>query len=69
MTLMEMMLALIAACIVLLATAVIAVFGQKSWDRTLQQVNLQRDASYAMLKMEESIRVPPACVSTQVVRE
>jgi Tfp pilus assembly protein PilW len=55
-TLIETMIALIAACIVLLATAIIMVFGQKSWSRTLQQANLQRDASYAMLKMEESIR-------------
>jgi Tfp pilus assembly protein PilW len=55
-TLIEMVVALVAACIVLLATAIIVVFGQKSWGRTLQQANLQRDASYAMLKMEELIR-------------
>jgi hypothetical protein len=47
-----MIIALVAACIVLLATAIIMVFGQKSWDRTLRQANLQRDASYAILKIK-----------------
>ena len=54
--LMEMIIALVAACIVLLATAIITVFGQKSWDRTMRQAGLQRDASYAMLKMKVLIR-------------
>jgi Tfp pilus assembly protein PilW len=52
---MEMIVALLAACIVLLATSVILVFGQRSLDRTMRQASLQRDAAYAMLKMESSI--------------
>jgi len=55
-TLIEMMVAIGAACIVLLAMAIILVFGQRSWNRTLQQANLQRDASYAMLKMGRELR-------------
>jgi Tfp pilus assembly protein PilW len=55
-TLIEMTVALVATCIVLLTTAIIMVFGQKSWNRTLQQANLQRDTAYAMLKMKLSIR-------------
>jgi prepilin-type N-terminal cleavage/methylation domain-containing protein len=55
-TLIEMMVALVAACIVLLAMSTIMVFGQKSLNRTMQQANLQRDASCAMLQMESSIR-------------
>ena len=55
-TLIEIAVALVAASIVLLTTAVIMVFGQKSWNRTLRQVNLQRDASQAMLEMRLLIR-------------
>lgn len=55
-TLIEMIVALGAACIILLAMSSILVFGQKSWNRTLQQAALQRDASYAILKMARSIR-------------
>jgi len=55
-TLIEIIVALAAAFIVLLATAIILIFGQKSLDHGWRQVNLQRDASYAMLKMKQSIR-------------
>jgi prepilin-type N-terminal cleavage/methylation domain-containing protein len=55
-TLIEMMIALAAACIVVLTTATILVFGQKSWNRTLQQASLQKDAAQAMLEMRLLIR-------------
>jgi hypothetical protein len=51
-----MMVALVGAIIVLLATAIIMVFGQRSLNRGWQQANLQRDAAYAMLKVKQSIR-------------
>jgi hypothetical protein len=51
-----MMVALAAASIVLFATAIIMVFGQRSLNRGWQQANLQRDAAYAMLKVKQSIR-------------
>lgn len=55
-TLVELIIALAAACIVLSATAIILIFGQNSLSREWQQVNLQRDASYAMLKIKQSVR-------------
>jgi hypothetical protein len=50
------MVAIGIACIVLLAIAVVIVGGQRSMDRTLQQANIQRDASRTMLKMKHFIR-------------
>jgi prepilin-type N-terminal cleavage/methylation domain-containing protein len=55
-TLIELVVALSLACIVFFAAATILVFGQKSLNRGWEQANLQRDASYAMLKMKQSIR-------------
>lgn len=55
-TLVELIIALAAACIVLSATAIILIFGQRSLSHEWQQVNLQRDASFAMQKMKQSIR-------------
>ncbi len=55
-TLVEMMVALVGALIVLLATAIILVFGQRSLNHGWQQANLQRDAAYVMLKVKQSIR-------------
>ena len=52
----EMIVALASACIVILATSIIIIYGQRSLDQGYQQMNLQRDASYAMLKMKQSIR-------------
>lgn len=54
-TLIELLVAAAAACIVIIAAAIVLVFGQKSWNYGLQQANLQRDASFAMLKMKQSI--------------
>jgi type II secretory pathway pseudopilin PulG len=55
-TLMEILVALAAASIVILATAIILVFGQESYNRTWQQANLQRDAANTMLRIKQSIR-------------
>jgi Tfp pilus assembly protein PilW len=55
-TFVELLVALSAACIVLLATAVMLFFGQKSMTQGWQQANLQRDAEYAMRKITRSIR-------------
>jgi type II secretory pathway component PulJ len=55
-TLLEMMIALGIGCIVLLTIAIVLIGGQRSMDRTLQQANLQRDASQTMLKMKHFIR-------------
>ena len=54
-TLIELLVASAAVCIVVLAAGIILVFGQKSWNYGLQQSGLQRDASFAMLKMKQSI--------------
>lgn len=55
-TLIELMLAITASLIVILATGVVVVFGQTSWNDTWKKANLQRDASYAMLRMNQSIK-------------
>jgi hypothetical protein len=55
-TLVEMLVALAAACIVILATAIILVFGQQSYNRSWQQACLQRDTANAMLRIKQSIR-------------
>jgi type II secretory pathway component PulJ len=55
-TLLEMMVALCIGLIVLMTIAIILLGGQRSMDRTLQQANLQRDASQTMLKMKHFIR-------------
>jgi len=54
--LIELMVAIGVAGIVFLATALVLVFGQKSLNRGWQQANLQRDASYAMLKVKQLTR-------------
>jgi hypothetical protein len=54
-TLVELLIAAAVACIVLIAAGIILVYGQKSWNYGLRQAGLQRDASFAMLKMKQSI--------------
>lgn len=55
-TLIELMVAIVASAIVVLATGIVIVIGQTSWNQTWKKVNLQRDASYAMLRMSQSIK-------------
>lgn len=55
-TLLEMMIALAAGLIVMLGTGSLLALAQKSWNREWDQANLQRDVSYAMLKVKQSIR-------------
>jgi prepilin-type N-terminal cleavage/methylation domain-containing protein len=62
-TLIELMVAIVAGAIVVLATGIIIVGGQKSWNETWKKVNLQRDASYAMLVMSQSIKKATSAVA------
>jgi prepilin-type N-terminal cleavage/methylation domain-containing protein len=55
-TLIEMMVALAIGLIVILGTGSLLALAQKSWNREWEQANLQRDVSYAMLKVKQSIR-------------
>ncbi len=55
-TVIELMIAAAAAAILILAAGMIIVTGQTSWNRVWRDVNLQRDASYAMLLMTRSIQ-------------
>jgi Tfp pilus assembly protein PilW len=55
-TLIELSIAIATSAIVVLATGIIIVLGQTSWNETWKKVNLQRDASYAMLRMSQSIK-------------
>jgi hypothetical protein len=55
-TLIEMVVAFSAALIVFFATGIMMVFGQRSLNHGWEQANLQRNASYAMLRIKQSIR-------------
>ena len=55
-TLIELMTAIATGTIVVLATGIVIVIGQTSWNQTWKKVNLQRDASYAMIRMSQSIK-------------
>jgi len=55
-TIIELMVAVMAGAIVVLAAGIVIVLGQTSWNQTWKKVNLQRDASYAMLRMTHSIQ-------------
>ena len=54
-TIIELMVAAAAVTIVIFAAAIMLVSGQKAWNNELLRSSLQRDASYAMLKMKKSI--------------
>lgn len=55
-TLVELMTAIVTGAIVILATGTVMLIGQTSWNDAWKKVNLQRDASYAMLRMSQSIK-------------
>ncbi len=55
-TLVELVVALAAAVMVIFATAIMLVAGEKSWDRSMQLANLRRDAANAMLEMKRAMR-------------
>jgi prepilin-type N-terminal cleavage/methylation domain-containing protein len=55
-TLIELMVAMAAGTILILAAGIVMVTGQEAWDEAWKKVNLQRDASYAMLIMSRSIQ-------------
>jgi len=55
-TLAELIVAIVASAVVVLAAGIVIVIGQTSWNQTWKKVNLQRDASYAMLRMTRSIQ-------------
>jgi len=56
-TLVELLVTVLAAMIVILSASVILVFGQNSLDSEWQKVNFQREASYAMLRIKQAIRI------------
>ena len=62
-TLIELIIAMFTSVIVIVAAGMILFFGQKTWNSTWDRTNLQRDASYAMLRMTRDIQ---AGVSAQV---
>ena len=55
-TLIELTIAMFTGTIVILAAGMILFFGQKTWNSTWDRANLQRDASYAMLRMSRSVK-------------
>ncbi|MBN2019843.1 MAG: hypothetical protein JW749_06425 [Sedimentisphaerales bacterium] len=61
-TIVELMVAVSAACIVVLSAGIILVYGQKSWDQGLRQAHLQREVSLVMLRVKKSISEGRAAV-------
>ena len=55
-TLVELMVATLASIILVLATGMLVSIGHNNWNAAWKRVNLQRDASYAMLRMSRPIR-------------
>jgi prepilin-type N-terminal cleavage/methylation domain-containing protein len=55
-TLVELLVAMSAGLIVVLAAGIVIYLGQISWNDAWNKVNLQRDASYAMLAMSQYIK-------------
>jgi prepilin-type N-terminal cleavage/methylation domain-containing protein len=55
-SLVELMVAIAAGLIVVLAAGIVMYLGQISWNDAWKKVNLQRDASYAMLAMSQYIK-------------
>ena len=55
-TLIELTIAIFTGTIVIVATGMILFFGQRTWNSTWDRTNLQRDASYAMLRMTRDIQ-------------
>jgi Tfp pilus assembly protein PilW len=54
--LIELMMASVAATIVVVAAGTILFVGHTYWNKAWTKANLQRDASYAMLRMSRLIR-------------
>jgi len=55
-TLVEVLIAIITGLIVLLAAGMVTVTGHRTWNEAWKKVNLQRDASYAMLRISSTIK-------------
>ena len=62
-TLIELMIAIVAGTILVLAAGIVLFIGHTSWNKAWKKVNLQREASYAMLSMSRSVK---AATSAQV---
>lgn len=65
-TLLEVMIAISICAIMILAAGTVLVTGQTFWNRAWQEVNLQRDASYAMFRMSSAAK---AATSAKVESE
>ena len=55
-TLIELIIAAAAGAILVLAAGTVLFIGHTSWDKAWKKVNLQREASYAMLRMSGPIK-------------
>jgi prepilin-type N-terminal cleavage/methylation domain-containing protein len=55
-TIVELMVAVMVGTIVVMAAGMVMVMGQTAWNQTWRKVNLQRDASLAMLTMSKYIK-------------
>ena len=55
-TLIELIIAMFTSSIVIVAAGSVLFFGQKTWNSTWDRMKLQRDASYAMLRMSRAVK-------------
>ncbi len=65
-TLIELVIAMAVNIIVLLAVGMILVIGHRTWNEAWKDANLQRDASYTMLRICHPIKT---AISAQVVSD
>lgn len=59
-TLIELVIAIVAGVVLVLAAGIILFIGQIFWNQAWKKANLQRDASYVMLRMSRSIKAGTA---------
>jgi hypothetical protein len=55
-TLIELTITTLTGAIVIVSAGIILFFGQRTWNSTWDRANLQRDASYAMLRITKDIK-------------
>jgi len=55
-TIVELLMSLTVSSVLILSAGVVLIGGHNMWNRGLKRANLQRDASFAMLKINRLIR-------------
>ena len=59
-TIVELMIAMTAACVLSITAGIMLVYTYSNWSRNIETVQLQRDATLAMSRLSRSIRATSA---------